>query len=77
MPARLTLCATVFLWLAFESHFSPAFFAATVETSLADIFGGIQEAVAADHAAVVAEHATPVNHPTLVGWAATTEDQSF
>jgi hypothetical protein len=53
MPARLALLATVFLWLAYESHFSPTFFVATVETSVADILGGIETAIAEDHTAVV------------------------
>jgi hypothetical protein len=53
MPARFALLATVFVWLAYESHFSPTFFAATVKTSVADILGGIDTAIAEDHPAVV------------------------
>jgi hypothetical protein len=53
MPARFALFATVFLWLAYESHFSPKFFVATVETSLSDIFGGIEHAIAAEYPATV------------------------
>jgi hypothetical protein len=53
MPARLVLFATFFLWLAYESHFSPTFFVTTVEASLADIFGGIEYAIAAKYPATV------------------------
>jgi hypothetical protein len=45
MSARLALFAGCFLWLSYESHFSPTFFVATVETSLADIFGGLDHAI--------------------------------
>ena len=48
MPARLALFAACLLWLSYESHFSPGFFMATVETSLSDILGGIDEAIAAE-----------------------------
>ena len=47
MRARLALFAGCFFWLSYESHFSPKFFVATVETSIADIFGGIDDAIAA------------------------------
>jgi hypothetical protein len=47
MPARLALFAGCLLWLSYESHFSPQFFVATVEASLAEIFGGIDDAIAA------------------------------
>lgn len=49
MPARLALFAGCLLWLSYESHFSPKFFVATVEASLAEIFGGIDHAIAAEY----------------------------
>ena len=49
MTARLALFAGCLLWLSYESHFSPRYFAATVETSLADIFGGISAAISAEY----------------------------
>lgn len=52
MPTRLALFAGCLLWLSYESHFSPQFFLATVETSLAQIFGGIDDAIAAESASV-------------------------
>ena len=48
MTARLALFATLLLWLAYESHFSPKFFASTVEASLASMIGGAEQAIAAD-----------------------------
>ena len=51
MTARVALFAGCLLWLAYQSHFSPTYFAATVQTSLADIFGGISDSIAADNAA--------------------------
>ena len=55
MPARLALVAACLLWLSYESHFSPGFFLATVETSLAEILGGIDEAIVADSNAIAAK----------------------
>ena len=49
MPARLALFAGCFLWLSYESHFSPTFFVATVEASVADIFGGLDHAITAEY----------------------------
>lgn len=77
MPARLALFATLAFWMAYESHFSSEFFASTVQTSLADILGGIDEAIAQDRSVAVAEHPTVADNITLAGWSATTEDQSF
>ena len=53
MPARLAILATVCLWLAYESHFSPKFFIATVETGVADILGGIETAIAEEYPATL------------------------
>ncbi len=55
MPARLALFAACLLWLSYESHFSPGFFMATVEASLSEILGGIDEAIAADSLAIAAK----------------------
>lgn len=49
MTARLALFAGCLLWLAYESHFSPQYFVATVENSLADIFGGVSDAITAEY----------------------------
>lgn len=49
MTARLALFATLLLWLAYESHFSPSFFISTVEAGLASIADGAEEALAADN----------------------------
>jgi hypothetical protein len=53
MPARLALFAVCLLWLSYESHFSPKFFVATVEASLAEIFGGLDHAIAVDNTVFV------------------------
>jgi hypothetical protein len=49
MTARLALFACCLLWLSYESHFSPKFFISTVQTSLGDIFGGIDRVIAAEY----------------------------
>jgi hypothetical protein len=49
MPARLALFAGCLFWLSYESHFSPKFFIATVEASLAEIFGGLDHAITAEY----------------------------
>lgn len=71
MRARLALIAGCFLWLSYESHFSPTFFVATVETSLAQILGGIDDAIAAESAAVATKSEwitveSPVDEPAVV-----------
>jgi hypothetical protein len=53
MHARIALLAVCLSWLAYESHFSPKFFVATVEASVADILGNIDHAIAADHTVLV------------------------
>ncbi len=89
MTARLALFATAMLFLAYESHFSPEFFATTVEGSLADIFGGMEQVIAADNQAIALERAAAAesaalpenaahgNPVILAGWSATTEDRNF
>jgi hypothetical protein len=57
MRSRAALFAACLLWLAYESHFSPSFFVATVGQSIADIMGGLDAAIAAD---------TPVRVQTAV-----------
>jgi hypothetical protein len=48
MIPRASLLAVCFLWMAYESHFSPTFFLNTVQASLADIQAGLDEMLARD-----------------------------
>jgi hypothetical protein len=45
MIPRASLLAVCFLWMAYESHFSPKFFLDTVRTSLVDIRVGLHAAM--------------------------------
>jgi len=56
MVLRSIPLAICLMWLGYEAHFSPAFFADTVETSIVSITGGMQDLVAGGHPAEV--HAT-------------------
>ncbi len=51
MIARSVPLIVCLAWLAFESHFSPSFFVATLERSIASITGGMNEVVAAEYPA--------------------------
>jgi hypothetical protein len=44
--APLALCL---FWLAYESHFSPSFFASTMEQSVASILGGMEDMLASEN----------------------------
>jgi hypothetical protein len=49
MIARSAPLLICLLWLAYESHFSPQFFAATMRTSVSSIMSGIDDAMATPH----------------------------
>ena len=50
MILRAVPLAALLAWLAYESHFSPSFFAATVSTSLSSIRDGIDDMLSRDFA---------------------------
>jgi hypothetical protein len=50
MIIRALPLAICLFWLAFESHFSPSFFVATLERSVASLAGGIDDVVSVETA---------------------------
>ena len=48
MIPRVLLLAIALSWMAYESHFSPSFFLATVRLSVADIRAGLDDAMLRD-----------------------------
>jgi hypothetical protein len=48
MILRAIPLAVLLFWLAYQSHFSPSFFAQTVSTSLSLIAAGTDDALAGD-----------------------------
>jgi hypothetical protein len=48
MSRRASLLALCLAWMAYESHFSPRFFAATVLKSVADIRAGLDGVLEGD-----------------------------
>jgi hypothetical protein len=62
MTARLAVFAALLLWLGYESHFSPSFFIATVEASLASIADGAEAVLAADNNPAVIRTAAKDDH---------------
>ncbi len=49
MAARFALFAVCLTWLAYESGFSLTYFRTTVHASLAEIVGGMDAMMAAEH----------------------------
>jgi hypothetical protein len=63
MIPRASLLAICFLWMAYESHFSPTFFVNTVQASLADIQAGLDEMLARDMDSRPGWHTASVDLP--------------
>ena len=67
MIPRASLLAVCFLWMAYESHFSPTFFLNTVQASLVDMPVGLDEMLARDmnQGAGVGWHTASVDLPPV------------
>jgi hypothetical protein len=66
MLVRSVPLALCLLWLAYESHFSPSFFVATLETGAVSIASGMEDVLIADQ---------PADFPTVLASADGSGDQ--